>query len=73
MQKLMQEATDQEALLKRLRAEHRALEARLQELEKHLSLTAQEQIEWVELKKRKLAKRDQIQKLERRFVRASPD
>lgn len=51
---------DREAVLERLRAEHRALEARLAELESHLSLTPAEQVERAEIKKLKLLKKDQI-------------
>lgn len=56
---------DDDVLLDRLRTEHRALEARLAELESHLSLSPDEQIERARLKKMKLAKKDQILSLGR--------
>jgi hypothetical protein len=46
-----------------LEAEHHALEARLHELDRHLSLTAEEQAERARLKKLKLAMKDRIAKL----------
>ena len=46
--------------LERLSAEHRALKARVHELEGHLSLTSQEQIELQRLKKLKLHTKDQL-------------
>jgi uncharacterized protein YdcH (DUF465 family) len=42
---------------------HRALEVRLAELDRHLSLTAAEQTERTRLKKLKLAMKDRIAKL----------
>jgi uncharacterized protein YdcH (DUF465 family) len=54
-----------EELLEQLRAEHRAIEMRLAELEGHLSLTPAEQVERSELKKLKLAKKDQMARLSR--------
>jgi uncharacterized protein YdcH (DUF465 family) len=54
-----------EQLLEQLRAEHRAIEVRLAELEGHLSLTPAEQIERAQLKKLKLAKKDQMAQLTR--------
>ncbi len=56
---------DVEQILQTLRAEHRALELRLAELERHLSLTPAEQIERAQLKKLKLAKKDAIVRLAR--------
>ena len=55
-----QESMDREALLEKLKAEHRALDMRLAELDAHISLTSEEQIEWHQVKKLKLAKKDQI-------------
>ncbi len=49
-------ATDLDKLL----AEHRALDARVNELERQFHLTADEEREMLTLKKRKLAKKDQI-------------
>jgi hypothetical protein len=56
---------DRDSLLAQLRAEHRALETRLAELERHLSLTAEEQLERATLKKRKLLTKDRISRLDR--------
>jgi len=47
--------------LDRLVAEHTALKARLRELDKHISLTTQEKIEYARLKKLKLRTKDKIQ------------
>jgi len=46
-----------------LEAEHLALETRLAELDRHLSLTAEEQLERAKLKKLKLATKDRIARL----------
>lgn len=46
-----------------LEAEHKALEMRLTELERHLSLSTEEQAERARLKKLKLATKDRIAKL----------
>jgi hypothetical protein len=54
---------DRDLTLDRLRTEHRALEARIAELEAHLSLSPEEQVERVRLKKIKLAKKDLIHRL----------
>jgi uncharacterized protein YdcH (DUF465 family) len=48
------------ALLEELRSEHARLKARLVELENHVSLTAEEQVERVQLKKLKLHTKDRI-------------
>ena len=48
-----------------LSAEHRRLEARLRELERHLSLSPDEQRERTILKKAKLHLKDQLLHLER--------
>jgi hypothetical protein len=47
-------------LLEQLRSEHARLKERLVELEGHVSLTADEQVERVRLKKLKLATKDRI-------------
>ena len=47
-------------LLEQLKSEHARLKARLTELEGHVSLTADEQVERVRLKKLKLATKDRI-------------
>jgi hypothetical protein len=54
---------DQE--IEALRAEHKALELRLAELEGHKWLTPSEQVERAELKKLKLAKKDAIERIAR--------
>jgi len=44
----------------RLKARHGEIEKRLSELERHLSLTSDEQVEWARLKKEKLWSKDRI-------------
>lgn len=51
-------------LLERLKSEHAQLKARLTELEGHVSLTTDEQVERVRLKKLKLATKDRIAAME---------
>ena len=51
---------DVQGLVEQLRTEHAQLDARLQELEHHISLTTEEQIEIARLKKMKLATKDRI-------------
>ena len=46
-----------------LKERHGELERRLAELERHLSLTPDEQIERIRLKKEKLRTKDQLQRL----------
>jgi len=58
------EIASQEERLQVLRVEHRALDQRLQELEKHLSLTPPEQQEVARIKKQKLHKKDEISRIE---------
>ncbi|HEY4185241.1 MAG TPA: YdcH family protein [Polyangia bacterium] len=53
-------ATDPTAEILRLRARHTEIEKRLHELERHLSLTADEQVERARLKKEKLWSKDRI-------------
>lgn len=48
-----------------LQAEHQALEARLAELDRHLSLTPEEQVERSRLKKLKLQMKDRMADLQR--------
>jgi len=43
-----------------LKARHGEIEKRLSELERHLSLTSDEQVEWARLKKEKLWSKDRI-------------
>lgn len=52
-------------LLDRLNDEHRKIEARLEELGRHIGLTSAEKLEYSELKKRKLAMKDQMRRLAR--------
>lgn len=56
---------DRLAHVEELRAQHRAIELRLAELERHLSLTTEEQHERARLKKLKLATKDEITRLDR--------
>jgi len=65
MEKATQQALDRDALLERLRAEHSALEARLAELDRHIALTQDEQLERAQIKKQKLAKKDLIASIQR--------
>jgi uncharacterized protein YdcH (DUF465 family) len=51
--------------LSQLTAEHRALKARIQELNRHVSLTSAEQVEYSQLKKLKLRTKDRIRSLQR--------
>ncbi|HUH02249.1 MAG TPA: YdcH family protein [Kofleriaceae bacterium] len=50
-------------LIDQLTAEHRALKARLRELEKHKAMTSAEQVEYAQLKKMKLLAKDRIRVL----------
>ncbi len=59
------DGAEKEALIERLTAEHRALKARLRELEKHIALTTAEQVEYAQLKKLKLQMKDRLRLLER--------
>jgi hypothetical protein len=54
------------AVVDRLRAEHAQLDARLHELEHHVSLTPEEHLEVARLKKMKLLTKDRIAILNRR-------
>jgi uncharacterized protein YdcH (DUF465 family) len=58
---------DRTARLELLRNEHARLEMRLAELERHLSLSPDEQRERVEIKKAKLQLKDSILHLQRAF------
>ncbi|HET6612189.1 MAG TPA: YdcH family protein [Kofleriaceae bacterium] len=49
--------------LDELVAEHRALKERIRQLDRHLSLTSEEQVEYMQLKKLKLRAKDQIRLL----------
>ncbi len=59
----MGEKAPPEGQLAKLQAEHRAIEQRLAELDRHLTLTADEQLERARLKKLKLAAKDQMARL----------
>jgi hypothetical protein len=61
----MHDERDVEQVVEALRAEHKALEERLAELDGHKWLTPSEQIERAELKKLKLAKKDAIERIAR--------
>ncbi len=50
-------------MVSRLRERHGELERRLAELERHLSLTPEEQMERSRLKKEKLRTKDELQRL----------
>lgn len=54
---------DTQARLDQLRREHARLELRLKELDRHLSLSPEEQIERTNLKKAKLQLKDDIRSL----------
>ena len=57
--------TDRLAQLEQLRTEHARLEIRLAELERHLSLSPEEQRERAEIKKAKLQLKDTMLHLQR--------
>jgi uncharacterized protein YdcH (DUF465 family) len=60
----MQQATENHAAeLEKLLCEHRALDTRVNQLEQQFRLTADEELEIHQLKKLKLQKKDQIQRL----------
>jgi len=59
-QRVVGVAAHRTATLNRLQEEHRALERRLAEIESHVGLTAEEQLERIQIKKLKLAKKDLI-------------
>jgi len=63
-------APDPRALLERLRIEHTSLKERVSTLERHHSLTPQEQVECARLKKQKLAAKDEIFRLEHDLMRS---
>ena len=62
---MMQQTTEGEigAALDRLRAEHHEADQRLRELDRHLSLSPEEQLEVARLKKQKLHLKDEIRAL----------
>jgi hypothetical protein len=64
------ESLPDEVVLERLKAEHQALEKRLEELNGHIYLTPEEQVEKKRIQKLKLAAKDHIQALTARLGRA---
>ncbi len=60
----MELGASKEDLLGRLTAEHRAIKERIRALDRHISLTSSEQVEYAQLKKMKLATKDRIRALE---------
>jgi uncharacterized protein YdcH (DUF465 family) len=63
MEKIAQERVIAGGELERLQTLHRELERRLSELERHLSLTPDEQLERSRLKKEKLRTKDELLRL----------
>jgi len=63
MQKILVDQESATVQMVRLRERHGELERRLAELERHLSLTPDEQIERSVLKKEKLRTKDALQRL----------
>ncbi len=61
---MKQDDSNQGDLLERLVAEHRALEERLRELDRHVSLTSAEQVEYSQIKKQKLRTKDRMRLLQ---------
>ena len=49
--------------INKLQEEHRALDLRLAELQRHISLSPEEQVESAQLKKRKLAMKDELARM----------
>ena len=60
---MQQEAVLDSHLLSHLNARHRDLKARIRQLERHLSLSSAEQVEYSQLKKLKLSIKDRIRQL----------
>ena len=60
MEKDLDIVPDRLSRLERLKAEHRELEARIAQLDRHLALSPAEQVERTRLKKLKLATKDRI-------------
>ena len=52
-----------ESLVRDLSAEHRRMDERLKVLERQISLTAAEQVEYAQLKKQKLFAKDRLARL----------
>ncbi|MDA3863167.1 MAG: DUF465 domain-containing protein [Myxococcota bacterium] len=56
-----------EEKLETLKLEHKSLDGRLVEIEKHISMTSEEEVEAHRLKKLKLKKKDDIAKIKRKI------
>jgi uncharacterized protein YdcH (DUF465 family) len=67
---MLKNVPDVVAHLDQLRAEHAKLEARLRELDRHLSLSPEEQLERARIKKAKLQLKDDILHLSQQQARA---
>lgn len=63
MEKVLVDPGSTSVQMVKLRERHGELERRLAELERHLSLTPDEQIERIRLKKEKLRMKDEITRL----------
>jgi uncharacterized protein YdcH (DUF465 family) len=63
MQKIRVDVGSATVRMVRLQERHEELERRLAELERHLSLTPQEQVERSQLKKEKLRTKDELTRL----------
>jgi len=59
----MENRVEVEETLKRLREQHHEADVRLRELDRHLSLSPEEQVEIARLKKQKLHLKDEIRAL----------
>ena len=60
---MQQETVPHAHTLSQLTAEHRHLKARIRQLERHLSMSSAEQVEYTQLKKLKLSIKDRIRQL----------
>lgn len=67
---MLKTVPDVTAHLESLRAEHAKLETRLRELDRHLSLSPEEQLERARIKKAKLQLKDDILHLSQQQARA---
>ena len=70
VQEVRERLSKEDAAYQRLRRKHKELEARLEELQDLRYLNDDERLEEVELKKRKLALKDQMELLVREAVTA---
>lgn len=67
---MLKNVPDVAAHLENLRSEHARLESRLRELDRHLSLSPDEQVERARIKKAKLQLKDDILHLSQQQARA---